>query len=269
MWVIGDVQGCLHSLKALLQRLPPDEKLVFVGDLVNRGPASVDSLRFVRALGDRAVALLGNHDLHLLAVDAGIGPLHGDDTLHDVLAASDRRELIDWLRQRPLAHAEAGALFVHAGVLPPWTVAQTLALAAEVEARLRAADYRDFLATMYGNEPALWDDSLQGADRWRCVVNALTRLRLVDARGAMDLKTKGGPDQAPPGHLPWFDHPQRASRGTPIVFGHWSALGLLLREDVLGLDSGCVWGGQLTALHWPDRRLVQQPCPACRQPGPD
>jgi bis(5'-nucleosyl)-tetraphosphatase (symmetrical) len=269
MWAIGDLQGCLGSLRELLRQVPPHERLIFVGDLVNRGPQSAETLRFVRALGGRAIALLGNHDLHLLAVDAGIRPRHADDTLDDVLAAPDRRELIDWLRQRPLAHAEAGALFLHAGVLPHWTVEQTLALAAEVEARLRADDYRDFLATMYGNEPALWNDRLHGADRWRCVINALTRLRLVDARGAMDLKTKGGPHKAPPGHLPWFDHPQRATRPTPIVFGHWSALGLLLREDVLGLDSGCVWGGALTALRWPDRRLVQQPCPACQQPGLD
>jgi bis(5'-nucleosyl)-tetraphosphatase (symmetrical) len=267
LWAIGDVQGCLDSLRELLDRLPPAARLVFVGDLVNRGPQSLQALRFVKSLGDRAVALLGNHDLHLLAVAAGIRPLHAGDTLAEILAAPDRDELLDWLRARPLAHCEGGALFAHAGVLPQWSVEKTLALAGEVETRLRAPDHRDFLATMYGNRPARWDDRLAGADRARCVINALTRLRFVAADGTMELKIKEGAAAAPPGFLPWFDHPARATRGKPVVFGHWSTLGLMLRDDALCLDSGCVWGGALTALGWPSRRLVRVQCPPYRQPA--
>lgn len=268
LWVIGDVQGCLDSLQSLLARLPDNSRLLFVGDLVNRGPQSLASLRFVRTLGSRAQALLGNHDLHLLAAAAGIRRQHDDDTLGEILAAPDRDELLDWLRARPLALFDAGALFVHAGVLPQWSVDRTLALAGEIEARLRGPDHRDFLATMYGNRPARWDDALTGADRSRCVINALTRLRFVAADGTMDFAVKEGAGAAPPGFVPWFDHPTRASRGTPVVFGHWSTLGLLLRDDVVCLDSGCVWGGSLTALAWPERRLVQVPCPPYRRPGP-
>ncbi|GAB4471831.1 MAG: symmetrical bis(5'-nucleosyl)-tetraphosphatase [Burkholderiaceae bacterium] len=268
---IGDLQGCLSSLQRLLARVGDDARLLFVGDIVNRGPQSLEALRFVRALGDRAIVLLGNHDLHLLAVDAGIRPQHADDTLQEILDAPDRAELIDWLRHRPLAHFEAGALFVHAGVLPPWTVERTLALAGEVEARLRADDYRDFLATMYGNAPARWDDALTGADRLRCVINALTRLRFVAADGTMDFRIKEGVHAAPSGFVPWFDHPGRqthpARGGLPVVFGHWSTLGLLLRDDAVCLDTGCVWGGRLTAMSWPGRRIMQVTCPQWRLPG--
>jgi len=267
LWVIGDLQGCLGSLESLLRQLPGDCRLLFIGDLINRGPRSLDTLRRVRSLGSRAQALLGNHDLHLLAVAAGIRPQHVDDTLADILAAPDRDELLDWLRGRPLALHQAGALFVHAGVLPQWSVDMTLALAGEVQAQLRGRDYREFLATMYGNSPARWDDRLQGADRARCVINALTRLRFVAADGTMDFTVKEGAAAAPAGHRPWFDHPDRATRGVPVVFGHWSTLGLMLRDDAVCLDSGCVWGGTLTALAWPDRRLLQVRCPPYRQPG--
>jgi len=266
-WVVGDVQGCLASLLSLLERLPPTARLLFIGDLINRGPQSLATLRFVRSLGGRAEALLGNHDLHLLAVAAGIRRQHDDDTLTDILAAPDREQLLDWLRARPLALHESGALFVHAGVLPQWSVEQTLRLAGEIESRLRAPDYRTFLATMYGNRPAQWDDRLEGVDRARCVINALTRLRFVAADGTMDFAVKEGTAAAPPGLLPWFDHPQRATRGTPVVFGHWSTLGMLVRDDAVCVDTGCVWGGALTALGWPSRRLVQVPCPQYRPPG--
>jgi bis(5'-nucleosyl)-tetraphosphatase (symmetrical) len=266
-WVVGDLQGCLASLQELLGRLPPTARLLFIGDLINRGPQSLATLRFVRSLGGRAEALLGNHDLHLLAVAAGIRRQHDDDTLTDILAAPDREQLLDWLRARPLALHESGALFVHAGVLPQWSVEQTLRLAGEIEARLRAPDYRTFLATMYGNRPAQWDDRLDGAGRARCVINALTRLRFVAADGTMDFAVKEGAAAAPPGLLPWFDHPQRATRGTPVVFGHWSTLGMLVRDDAVCVDTGCVWGGALTALGWPSRRLVQVPCPQYRPPG--
>lgn len=268
LYAIGDLQGCSGSLDRLLPRIPEKARLVFVGDLVNRGPDSLGTLRRVRDLGDRAVALLGNHDLHLLAVAAGIRPLHPDDTLQDILDAPDAQELLDWLRARPLAHAEAGALFVHAGVLPQWDREQTLALAKEVEDPLRAPEYRSFLTTMYGNQPAHWDDTLTGADRSRCILNALTRLRFLTLDGAMDLKTKASPDLAPAGCIAWFDHPLRRSRGTTVVFGHWSTLGLMLtREDAVGIDTGCLWGRQLTALCWPSREVIQVPCPQIRQPN--
>ncbi len=263
---IGDIQGCHARLRELLREAGSDDPLIFVGDIVNRGPNSLEALRFVKSLGDRATVLLGNHDLHLLAVAAGIRPLHADDTLQEILDAPDGDELLDWLRTRPLAHFEAGALFVHAGVLPQWTVEQTLALAAEVQARLRGDDYRGFLATMYGNSPARWSDALAGADRARCVINALTRLRLVDADGTMDFKVKEGAGAAPPGFMPWFDHPRRATRGTPVVFGHWSTLGLMLRDDAICLDTGCVWGGHLTAMRWPSRALLQIQCPRYQNP---
>ena len=267
LFAIGDLQGCAASLDQLLARLPGDARLVFVGDLVNRGPDSLGALRRVRGLGERAIALLGNHDLHLLAVAAGIRPMHDEDTMRDILEAPDAAELIDWVRARPLAHAEEGALFVHAGVLPQWDLPQTLALAGEVEGRLRAGDYRDFLATMYGNRPLQWHPELQGADRLRCILNALTRLRFLSLDGAMDLKLKGSVASAPPGWVPWFDHPQRATRGTPIVFGHWSTLGLMQAADAIGIDTGCVWGGKLTALHWPSRQTVQVSCPQGCKPG--
>jgi bis(5'-nucleosyl)-tetraphosphatase (symmetrical) len=263
---IGDLQGCAASLEELLAKIDERARLVFVGDLVNRGPDSLGTLRRVRALGERCVALLGNHDLHLLAVAAGIRPAHDDDTLQEILDAPDAAELIEWVRARPLAHLQDGALFVHAGLLPQWGVSQTIALAHEVEERLRAPDYRAFLATMYGNRPLQWSDSLTGADRLRCILNALTRLRFVSLDGTMDLKLKGSMHSAPSGWLPWFDHPQRASRSTTVIFGHWSTLGLMMREDAIGIDTGCVWGGKLTAISWPSRAVYQVGCQPVRRP---
>lgn len=270
-YAISDLQGCLGCFEALRARLADADRFIFVGDLVNRGPQSLATLRHVKSLVERgaAVALLGNHDLHLLAVDAGIRPEHDDDTLADILAAPDRHVLINWLRTLPLAHVEGGYLFVHAGVPPQWTLAQTLACAAEVRQRLMRDDYRDFLARMYGNEPDRWDDALQGDDRLRFIVNAFTRLRIVDESGRMRLKFKAGAKDAPKGTMPWFDHPRRATRDVPIVFGHWSTEGLVQRSNVTGIDTGCVWGGQLTALRLPDRALVQLQCPQALAPGKD
>lgn len=265
--VIGDLQGCDSSLQSLLAIVPHHHRLLFLGDLVNRGPHSLAALRRVYRLGDRAQALLGNHDLHLLAVAAGIRPLHANDTLREILDAPDASELLDWLRMCPLALVDQGALFVHAGVLPPWSVEHALELAQEVQACLRGTDYRAFLATMYGNRPARWDEALTGADRLRCILNALTRVRFIDQDGTMDFRIKEGLTAAPAGWMPWFDHPRRASRGIPVVFGHWSTLGLLLREDLICLDTGCVWGGALTALSWPQRTVYRVPCPRYRQPG--
>jgi bis(5'-nucleosyl)-tetraphosphatase (symmetrical) len=258
--VIGDVQGCDDRLQELLAKAPAADRLLFLGDLVNRGPHSLAALRRVRGFGERAITVLGNHDLHLLAVAAGIRRQHPDDTLQEILDAPDAEELLDWVRKRPLAHFEQGALFVHAGLLPPWSVARALELAHEVEQMLSGTDYRSFLATMYGNQPARWDDRLTGADRLRCILNALTRARYVSEDGTMDFRIKVAPAQAPPGWIPWFEHPQRASRGTPVVFGHWSTLGLMVREDAICLDTGCLWGEALTALSWPERSVYQVEC---------
>lgn len=262
MYAIGDVQGCYDGLQRLLEKLkfdPPDDGLWFVGDLVNRGPDSLGVLRLVQQLGDHAVTVLGNHDLHLLALANGAEGPRPRNTLQPILAAPDRDELIDWLRRRPLAHFEEGFLLVHAGILPEWDVATALSLASEVEAALRAADYKTFLASLYGNEPVRWDDTLRGIDRLRTIINVLTRMRMLTSDGALDFAYKGHPDEAPRNLTPWFE-PPRASGSTAIVFGHWSALGLMLLSDLVALDSGCVWGRQLSAVRLEDRALFQVDC---------
>jgi bis(5'-nucleosyl)-tetraphosphatase (symmetrical) len=233
-----------------------------VGDLVNRGPDSLACLRFVKSLGEGAVSVFGNHDLHLLCVAEGVEKTRKRDTLGEVLAAPDRDELLAWLRERPLLHAEGGFVLVHAALLPEWSVEKALALAAEVQAQLRGDDYRIFLARMYGDEPNRWSDALTGIDRLRVIVNAMTRLRVCSSDGALALDFKGEPGEVPRGLTPWFDMPERRSAGHTIVFGHWSALGLVTRDDVVALDSGCVWGRSLSALRLEDRRLFQVPCPA-------
>lgn len=259
-YAIGDLQGCLDPLLALLREIrfdPHEDRLWFTGDLVNRGPQSLETLRFVRSLGERAITVLGNHDLHLLALAAGCGRPRADDTLDGILNAEDRDELLEWLRRRPMLHAEGEYVLVHAGLLPQWSVRQARELAAEVEARLRAPDYGDFLAKLWGNQPDRWDDALQGIDRWRVIVNAMTRMRFCSAQGVMEFQTKGEVRAAPPGYMPWFDVPGRASADATVVFGHWSALGWYERPNLLGLDSGCVWGGRLTAVRLEDRRVFQ------------
>ncbi|WP_043701475.1 symmetrical bis(5'-nucleosyl)-tetraphosphatase [Tepidimonas taiwanensis] len=276
LYLIGDVQGCDDALQRLLADIgfsPSRDRLILLGDVVNRGPASLATLRRLRALDGAAEVLLGNHDLHLLAVAHGVRPPHRSDTLGDILQAPDRAALLDWLRSRPLALMERGWLLVHAGVLPQWTPAQVLALAAEVEARLRAPDVGTWLHRMYGNHPDRWDDGLTGDDRWRVIVNALTRLRFCSAHGVMEFATKDSAAQAPAGFLPWFDVPGRRSAGTPIAFGHWSTLGPLCRADLLALDTGCVWGGQLSAARLPDEpnarqaEIIRVPCPQAQRPG--
>ena len=263
-YAIGDVQGCYDQLRRLVDQLefdPSRDTLWFVGDLVNRGPQSAETVRFVRGLGDRAVTVLGNHDLHLLVVAAGVRRPHRGDTLDGILQANDRDELLQWLRTRKMMHAEGGYAMVHAGLLPRWTIDQALVLAREVEGALRAPDSIELLQNMYGNTPTGWNDALTGFDRLRVIVNAMTRLRLCDATGEMEFSHKTEPANAPPGFMPWFDVPGRASARTPIICGHWAALGLLLRDDVLGLDSGCVWGRKLSALKLEDRTLYQCDCP--------
>jgi bis(5'-nucleosyl)-tetraphosphatase (symmetrical) len=232
-----------------------------VGDLVNRGPDSLRCLRFVRSLGDRAVTVLGNHDLHLVCVAEGVEKSKGRDTLDDILAAPDRDELVDWLRTRPLMHVEGGFALVHAGLLPEWTVERARELAGEVEAALRGSGYRRLLERMYGDKPDRWSDDLDGIDRLRVVINAMTRLRVVDDTGRMVLKFKGEPGDAHDGWTPWFDVPGRASADHTVVCGHWSALGLQVRPDLLALDSGCVWGRELTAVRLRDRAVVSERCP--------
>ncbi len=269
-YAIGDLQGCCPKLTELLQRIDstsPESRLIFLGDLVNRGPNSLATLREVRGLGERANVVLGNHDLHLLAVACGIRTQHPSDTLDDILNAPDRDELLDWLRRRPLALFENGHLLVHAGVLPQWTAQQTLALAKEVEDVLRGPHWLDFLRQMYGNTPARWDDALEGADRLRCIVNALTRIRFCTADGAMDLSASKGVETELPGYMRWFEVPGRKTEDVTVVFGHWSTLGLILRPNVISLDTGCLWGGQLTAVRLEDRSVVQVNCPQYQRPG--
>ncbi|MBB3213020.1 bis(5'-nucleosyl)-tetraphosphatase (symmetrical) [Herbaspirillum sp. Sphag1AN] len=267
-YAIGDLQGCgqqLQNLLSLINQTEPNAQLLFVGDLVNRGPQSLETLRQLRALGDRAKAVLGNHDLHLLAVSQGIRKQHRTDTLDDILHAPDREELLDWVRHRPLALLEHGHLLFHAGILPEWTAEQTMALAHEVETVLRGPDWVEFLRHMYGNEPAHWRDDLQGHDRLRCIVNTLTRLRFCTPDGGIDFTIKEGLEAAPPGYVPWFDMPERKTTDVTCVFGHWASLGLTLRPNLIGLDTGCVWGGKLTAVRLEDRELLQVSCPQAQQ----
>jgi bis(5'-nucleosyl)-tetraphosphatase (symmetrical) len=272
IYLVGDIQGCCRPFEQLLATLdfsPSRDHLYVLGDLVNRGPDSLGTLRKLRAMEGSATCLLGNHDLHMLAVAHGVRKAHRSDTLDTVLDAPDREAWLAWVRQQRLAVHAHGWLMVHAGVLPQWDVAQTLALAGEVEALLRSADLGDFLHQMYGNEPARWDEGLTGADRLRCVVNALTRLRFCAADGTMEFGTKEGAGGAPAGHMPWFDVPGRRTTGTPVAFGHWSTLGLVNRKDLLALDTGCVWGGHLTAarVDGATREIIQVACPQAQKPG--
>jgi len=265
VYAIGDLQGCFEPLERLLAKIrfdPAHDRLWFVGDLVNRGPDSLRCLRYVKALGESAVTVLGNHDLHLVCVAEGVEKSKRRDTLDAVLEAADRDELLAWLRHRPLIHVEDGYALVHAGLLPEWTVARARTLAGEVESALRGSDYREFLAQMYGDQPDRWRDDLRGMDRLRVIVNAMTRLRVCDDEGAMILRFKGEPGEAPDEWTPWFDVPGRRSRDHAVICGHWSALGLCVRDDLVALDSGCVWGRSLTAMRLEDRKLFEMRCPA-------
>jgi bis(5'-nucleosyl)-tetraphosphatase (symmetrical) len=275
-YVIGDLQGCAHEAQVLLDHIEQDAhgdaRILFVGDLINRGPDSLTALRRMKALVEtsdgRVEALLGNHDLHLLAVAVGAQPASKSDTLDEILAAPDRDALVQWLRRRPLAMFVDGHLLVHAGVPPQWTYEKTLTLAHEVESVLRGDGWIPFLGQMYGNTPDRWDDALTGLPRLRCIVNALTRMRLCQADGTMDFTHKES-DNGPPGSglLPWFDLPGRRTADVTVVFGHWSALGLVLRPNLVGVDSGCVWGGKLSAVCLDDRSLLQVDCPEYREHG--
>jgi bis(5'-nucleosyl)-tetraphosphatase (symmetrical) len=273
LYLIGDVQGCDAPLGRLLAKLafsPSRDTIYVLGDLVNRGPGSDAVLRRLMGCGDSARCLLGNHDLSLLAVAYGHRVAHGNDTMDTILQAPDREAMLDWLRSQRMAMREHGVLMVHAGVLPQWDADQVMRLAAEVEAVVRGPQLAEFLPQMYGNEPAQWRDSLHGAERLRVIVNALTRLRFCTPDGAMALKATGGLDQAPEGTIPWFDVPGRKTANDTIAFGHWSTLGYLRRPDIISLDTGCVWGGCLSALRLSpagDHELIQVECEQAQAPG--
>ncbi len=275
-YFVGDIQGCCDPFERLLATLDfsaSRDRLYVLGDLVNRGPDSLGVLRRLAGLEDAAVCLLGNHDLHLLAVAHGVRKPHRSDTLDQILSAPDCAAWLDWLRHQRLAVSAHGWLMVHAGVAPQWDAIQTMALAGEVEAMLQGPELAEFLPMMYGNLPVRWQDDLQGLDRWRCVINCLTRMRFCAVDGTMDFGTKEGAGAAPEGFMPWFEVPGRRIAGTPVAFGHWSTLGLINRDDLLSLDTGCLWGGQLTAVRIEGegraatREVIQIDCPQAQKPG--
>ena len=259
-YAIGDIQGCYTTFRRLLDQIrfdPARDRLWLVGDLVNRGPQSLAVLRFVKSLGTRAITVLGNHDLHLLVVAARHVKQHHGDTLNAILRAPDRAELLDWLRRRKLMHAAGRYALVHAGLLPQWSIPKALALAREVEAALQSDDHDEFLRQLYGNQPDRWRDNLTGIDRLRVITNVFTRLRLCTVKGKMEFAHKGKPAHRPRNYLPWFDVPRRRHRATTVIFGHWAALGLYMDSNVAGLDTGCVWGRDLTALRLSDQKLFR------------
>ncbi len=268
-YVIGDIQGCHDSLVRLIEACaldPARDRLWLVGDLVNRGPHSLATLRFIRALGEQAVSVLGNHDFYLLGVACGAIERGTDDTLDDVLMAPDCGEVIEWLRHRPLMHVEASYALVHAGLLPEWTIEQAHNLASEVEAALRGPYWAEFLRHLWGAKPTRWRDDLAGWDRLRVIVNAMCRMRMCSADGEMQLKFKGPIDGAPEGVLPWFRVPGRRSLTHTILCGHWSALGFHDDDGILALDTGCVWGGYLTAVRLDDRKVFSIKCEQAAAP---
>lgn len=259
-YAIGDIQGCYHALQALLARIafnPTTDQLWLVGDLVNRGSGSLEVLRWCVAHQNSLRVVLGNHDLHTLVVAAGFVKAKRGDTLEALLQAEDAPVLLDWLRHQHLAYREDDFLMVHAGLLPQWTAEQTMRYAAEVEAALQGPDYLIFLENMYGNQPHIWHDDLTGLDRLRVITNAMTRLRVCTKQGEMEFNFKGELQDIPHGYLPWFDVPKRASQEINVVFGHWSALGLQQRNNVYALDTGCLWGGKLTAMNLETKAITQ------------
>ena len=260
-YAIGDIQGCYTPFSRLLDRIrfdPAKDRLWIVGDLVNRGPHSLEVVRKVKKLGAAAVCVLGNHDLYLLMVAAGLARYGQGDTCADLLAASDREELLDWLAHRPLIHVEAGRVLVHAGLVPQWDVPQAASLGREVEAALRGPEQYAFLQHLQGDKPARWKEKLSGWARLRFVVNAMTRMRFITPEGRLSLSAKGEPSRAPEGMLPWFQAPKPAWAGHTIVCGHWSALGFYCAPGLIALDSGCVWGGKLTVMRLEDGEVFQE-----------
>jgi len=262
-YAIGDLQGCYHALQDMLEHIsfnPEADKLWLVGDLINRGSGSLEVLRWVYQHRSNVVVVLGNHDLHALVVAEGFVAAHRSDTLQALLAAPDCDELLTWLRYQSMVHYEHGYLMVHAGLLPQWSVKQALKLGAEVETALRSDDYRNFLVKMYGNQPAKWSAKLEGMDRLRVITNAMTRLRICSSKGEMEFKFKGELEDIPDDYMPWFEVPNRKTKDDTIIFGHWSALGLQQRPNLFALDTGCLWGGKLTALRLEGRQVFQVAC---------
>lgn len=263
-YAIGDIQGCLQPLQEILDLVgfnAQRDRVWFVGDLVNRGPQSLETLRYIQNLGDAAITVLGNHDLHLLVVAAGFGRIHKSDTLDDILSAPDRDELLHWLRGRKLFHVDTDYAMVHAGLLPQWHIERATELAAEAEQMLQSTQHLEFARNMYGNGPDYWDDELEGWDRLRVIVNAMTRLRICNVDGQMEFRHKGDPKGIPAGYMPWFEVPGRKSADMPVVCGHWSALGVRVSDSILAIDGGCLWGRQLCAVRLEDRRVYQINCP--------
>ena len=275
VYAIGDLQGCFSELQHLLELIefePGADTLWFTGDLVNRGPHSLETLRFVHALGEQAVTVLGNHDLHLLAAAFDPGHANRNDTMLPILRAPDRDELLHWLRHRPLLHHDnsLGYTLIHAGLPPDWDLAQAGEHARELETVLQDDSYADFFEHMYGNHPDRWSDDLQGWDRLRVISNCFTRLRFCDAQGHMALQEKGPPGSQPKAFKPWFAHAHRNSRTLRIIFGHWSTLGPCTEPGIFPLDGGCVWGGELSALRLEDQPIrVSVQCAGIRKPGAD
>lgn len=263
IFAIGDLQGCYEQFRKLLDLVGFDrtkDRLWLVGDIVNRGPDSLKILRFVKGLTEAVTLVLGNHDLHLLMVAEGCSPLSRNDTIQDILSAPDREELLHWLRQQKLLHLDGNYAMVHAGLLPSWSIAEAHELANSVEATIRGEEFHEFCAQMYGDQPDHWNDKLSGYARLRVIVNAMTRIRVCTPQGKMDFKFKGMLKDMPQGYLPWFDVPDRASGEKTVIFGHWSALGLQLRDNLIALDTGCLWGGALSAIRLEDRKVFQVPC---------
>lgn len=262
-YAIGDIQGCFGTFIKLLERCafdPEKDRLWLVGDLVNRGPRSLETMRYIRALGSAAITVLGNHDLALLVMSEGHGKRSKGDRFDDILKAPDIDELLFWLRQQPLCHTEGDYCMVHAGMLPQWTTSKTQALAKEVEHALRAPNWQEFMANMWGNDPSAWSDELEGWPRLRVIVNALTRMRFCTPEGVIDFQVKGEVTTGPPGYLPWFEVPERCSTDKVLITGHWSALGLKMTPNLLLIDSGCLWGRALTAIRLEDREVFQVLC---------
>lgn len=257
--VIGDVHGCLPSLSQLLEKIPEDSPLIFIGDLINRGPASLETLRLVHSMGKRATLILGNHEMHLLATAAGAGKPNRRDTIGEILAAPDAEELIDWIRHQYLLYDWKDYTFVHAAIDPAWSLKKARALACEVREHLRSDHWKEYLQEMYGKD--LWDNDLTGPARMRAILNGFTRIRFVDKKGIPDYKAKDSPGNTPKHLMPWFVYSHRKTKDDNIVFGHWSTLGLVIQEHIIALDTGCVWGGALTAVMLPQRQVIQVKAP--------
>lgn len=258
-YVIGDIQGCADTLARLLAQIPAHTDVWFCGDLINRGPDNLGVLRQVRELGSRARVILGNHDIHLLGVAAGVRAPGRSDTLDDILLSPDCEDWLNWLRQWPLAHFEHGILMVHAGVMPQWSLKQVLQYSDEARTLLASDDYIEHLKTLFGSSPNYWKNNLRGAERTRAIINTFTRMRVCAPDGTMDFQFKGEIGDVPDGLMPWFRLPQRKTADQAIVFGHWSALGLHYENNTICLDTGCVWGQELTAYHYPSGELISVP----------